>query len=196
MRKLWVIGLLACSLDLVPYRAFGAPCGDLNNDGHRSVADVVLLFRAVLENPDPPNLCGTGTALDCGDINGDRAISISDVVLLFSDVLGVETLFPICTTPPPPLDCLTGTISVSGSITAPETWPTGCTVFLEGQVFVEPGVVLTIQRGVTVKGRKNPSSPPSSLIFLRDSKINAIGTPSQPIVMTSDQAPGTRAAGD
>lgn len=31
-------------------RAHAAVCGDLNGNGSRSTADVVLLFRAVLEN--------------------------------------------------------------------------------------------------------------------------------------------------
>lgn len=39
-------------------RAHAAVCGDLNGNGSRSTADVVLLFRAVLENPDPSPLCG------------------------------------------------------------------------------------------------------------------------------------------
>ena len=51
-------------------RAHAAVCGDLNGNGSRSTADVVLLFRAVLENPDPSPLCGGSGAGDCGDING------------------------------------------------------------------------------------------------------------------------------
>jgi hypothetical protein len=56
---------------------------------------------------------------------------------------------------------------------------------------------LTIESGTTVKGKKSPVRPaPSTLIFRRDSKINAVGTSAQPIVMTSDQPAGSRAPGD
>lgn len=177
--------------------ALGALCGDLNNSGGRNVADVVLLFRAVLENPDPSPLCGGAGALDCGDINDDGNISVNDVVVLFSNVLGNETLYPVCTGPGTTISCPGGTATVSGSITTNQVWPSSCTVLLDGTVFVEPGVVVTIQPGTVIKGKKNPSNPPpSALIFRRDSKINAAGTASQPIVFTSDQPAGSRAAGD
>jgi hypothetical protein len=76
--------------------AHAAVCGDLNGNGSRSTADVVLLFRAVLENPDPTPLCGGAGVNDCGDINASASISTADVVILFSSVLGNETLFPLC----------------------------------------------------------------------------------------------------
>jgi hypothetical protein len=177
--------------------ASAATCGDLNNSGGRSVADVVLLFRAVLENPDPPNLCGTGNALDCGDINADGNISVADVVILFSSVLGNETLFPLCTGQGNVIPCPGGTATISGgSITSNQVWQTGCTYIIDGQTFVQPNVVLTIQPGTIVKGKSSPANPPSFLAFLRDSKINAQGTQAQPIIMTSDQPVGSRLPGD
>src|SRR5690606_36595492 len=130
-------------------RANAAVCGDLNGNGSRATADVVLLFRAVLENPDPSPLCGGAGALDCGDINADGGISTADVVILFSSVLGNETLFPPCTG--------AGTTrasgsSISGTIAANETWD-ACTYTLDSIVFVEPGTVLTIRAGATIEGK-------------------------------------------
>lgn len=177
--------------------ALAALCGDLNANGSRNVADVVLLFRAVLENPDPSPLCGGAGALDCGDTNADTNISVNDVVILFSSVLGNETLYPLCTGPGNVIACPGGTATVSGLISANQVWPSSCTILIDGTVFVEPGVVLTIQPGTTIKGKKNPSNPPpSALIFRRDSKINAVGSAAAPIVFTSDQSPGSRLPGD
>ena len=177
--------------------AAAAICGDLNNNGGRNVADVVLLFRTVLETPDPSPLCGGAGAIDCGDINADSNVTVNDVVILFSSVLGNETLYPLCTGPGNVISCPGGSATVSGTITTNQIWPSSCTILLDGTVFVEPGVVLTIQPGTTIKGKKNPSNPPpSALVFRRDSKINAVGTAVAPIVFTSDQAAGSRIPGD
>jgi hypothetical protein len=198
--KRTAIALLAmASVGAASATAGAAICGDLNNNGSRNVADVVLLFRAVLENPDPSPLCGGAGALDCGDVLKDGAISVNDVVVLFSSVLGNETLFNLCEGPGPDIACPGGTTTISSlnGVTSNQTWPAGCTVLLDGPVFVQSGVVLTIKAGAVVKGMKNPTTtPPSALIFRRDSKINAVGTAASPIVFTSDQAPGSRFAGD
>src|SRR5262245_57358356 len=170
------IGLAATfAVASVAPQALAATCGDLNNSGGRTVADVVLLFRAVLENPDPPNLCGGAGAADCGDINDDGSISVGDVVILFNSVLGNETLFPLCVGTGTDIQCPGGTATITGNINANERWLTGCTYILDGQVFVQPNVVLTIQQGVTVLGNSAPANPPSFLAFLRDAKINAVG---------------------
>lgn len=189
---------LAAALAIGSYAptAHASTCGDLNNSGGRSVADVVLLFRAVLENPDPANLCGGAGASQCGDVNADGSISVADVVILFSSVLGNETLFPLCTGTGTDVSCPGGTATITGSINSNQRWLTGCKYILDGQVFVQPNVVLTIQPGVTVVGKSSPANPPSFLAFLRDSKINAQGTQAQPIIMTSDQPVGSRLPGD
>ena len=96
--------------------AAAAICGDLNNNGGRNVADVVLLFRTVLENPDPSPLCGGAGATDCGDINADGNVTVNDVVILFSSVLGNETLYPLCTGPGNVISCPGGSATVSGTI--------------------------------------------------------------------------------
>ena len=56
--------------------------------------------------------------------------------------------------------------------------------------------VLTIRAGAHIEGRKNPTESPAALIFLPDSKINAVGTAGSPIVFTSDQPEGSKLAGD
>lgn len=172
--------------------AHAAICGDLNGNGSRSTADVVLLFRAVLENPDPAPLCGGAGAADCGDINADGSISTADVVILFSSVLGNETLFPLCQGAGNTRPCGS---TISGTISANERWD-ACTYTLDGIVFVEPNVVLTITAGATILGDSTPTSDTTSaLVFRRDSKINAPGTSANPIVFTCDLPSGSKFPG-
>lgn len=177
--------------------ARAAACGDLTDADGVGVGDVVLLFRAVLEEPDPTPLCGGMGALDCGDVNADGSISISDVVILFNSVLGNETLYPLCVSEGPTIACPGGEATIAANITSNQVWPAGCDIKLDGTIFVEPGVVLKIDAGATVFGKKFPNNPPpTALVFRRDSKINAVGTPTMPITFTSDQLAGSRAPGD
>jgi hypothetical protein len=173
-------------------RANAAVCGDLNGNGSRSTADVVLLFRAVLENPDPAPLCGGAGASDCGDINADGGVSTADVVILFSSVLGNETLFPLCTGVGQDIACGS---TISGSIASNKRM-LECEYTLDGIVFVEPNAVLTITAGATIKGKSSPSNDPvSALVFRRDSKVNAPGTAAKPIIFTCDLGAGSRFPG-
>ncbi|MBK7442683.1 MAG: T9SS type A sorting domain-containing protein [Bacteroidetes bacterium] len=64
---------------------------------------------------------------------------------------------------------------------------------LNGFVYVEDGAILNIQAGTIIRGDKDTKG---SLIITRGSKINATGTPDQPIVFTSNQAEGARNYGD
>ncbi len=95
------------------------------------------------------------------------------------------------------VNCDSGSVMVSENVSSNQTWPANCDIFLNGTIFVNPGVTLSIQAGATIYGMKNPTNPPpSALVFRRDSQINAIGTPQQPIVFSSDQPAGSRAPGD
>jgi hypothetical protein len=84
-------------------------------------------------------------------------------------------------------------IVVTGQIEGTENWTNGFYYVLRGAVFVPDGGVLNIQAGTTVIGE---AGSVGTLIVLQGGKLNAIGTKEQPIVFTSDQAPGTRARGD
>jgi hypothetical protein len=64
---------------------------------------------------------------------------------------------------------------------------------LRGAVFVAAGGVLNIQAGTTVAGEL---ATLGTLIVERGGRLNALGTASQPVVMTSDQAVGNRNRGD
>lgn len=64
---------------------------------------------------------------------------------------------------------------------------------LRGQVFVRNGQTLTIQPGTIVFGEK---STKGTLLIDRGAKIMAEGTATNPIIFTSNQAPGDRDKGD
>jgi hypothetical protein len=84
-----------------------------------------------------------------------------------------------------------GSLSVEADITADTTWTTGSTYTLRKHIFVKDGATLTIQPGVKVQGLLG-----SSLVVTSTGKIAAEGTATQPIVFTSAQPEGYRAAGD
>jgi hypothetical protein len=84
-------------------------------------------------------------------------------------------------------------VRVSGSITSNTTWTSANTYLLQGAVFVRAGATLTIQAGTRVVGEK---SSLGTLVIDRGARIDAQGTGTNPIVMTSDRNPGSRARGD
>lgn len=74
--------------------------------------------------------------------------------------------------------------TLTGDISANTTLAKGNTYFLKGGVHVVGGAVLTIQEGVTVKSDPNDNST-AYLLVDPNSKIEAVGTASAPIVFTS-----------
>ena len=59
--------------------------GDLNGDGHTTIADVTILISLVLKGE------ATATTHPAGDLNGDGYVTIADVTTLISRVLKGET---------------------------------------------------------------------------------------------------------
>jgi hypothetical protein len=86
------------------------------------------------------------------------------------------------------------TVTITSNITTNTTWTSGNVYLLQGQIYVKTGATLTIQPGTIIMGDKAVAG--SGLFITKGSKINAQGTASQPIVFTSNQAPGSRALGD
>lgn len=84
-------------------------------------------------------------------------------------------------------------IVVTGEVAGTETWTAGNYYVLRGAVFVRSGATLNIAAGTTVVGE---SGSVGTLIVERGGRLMAIGTPTAPIVFTSDQAVGTRGRGD
>ncbi|MCC3159937.1 T9SS type A sorting domain-containing protein [Hymenobacter sp. 15J16-1T3B] len=81
----------------------------------------------------------------------------------------------------------------ASTITTNTTWTNDKIYVLDGFVYVDNGATLTIQPGTIIKGNL---ATKGSLIIRRGAKIDARGTAAQPIVFTSNQPAGQRAAGD
>jgi hypothetical protein len=83
------------------------------------------------------------------------------------------------------------TITISSDITTSTTWTNNNVYVLTGGFrYVTNNSTLTIQAGTIVKGVA------SSLVITRGSKIMAVGTPTMPIIFTSNQPAGSRLAAD
>ena len=85
------------------------------------------------------------------------------------------------------------TVTVTSNITANTTWSVGQTILITTPIYVKNNSVLTIQPGVVIRGQKNTTA---SLIVTKGSQLIANGTPTAPIVFTTDQPVGLRGVGD
>ena len=86
-------------------------------------------------------------------------------------------------------------ITLSGDITSNMTLSAANVYKLNGCVTVKSGVTLTIPAGTVLQGIKTTGAQ-AFLIVERNGKIVANGTPTNPIIFTSDQPVGARAPGD
>jgi hypothetical protein len=81
------------------------------------------------------------------------------------------------------------TLNLGDDVTTDTTWTSDNVYFLTGPVFVTGGATLTIQPGTVVRGQAgnwDVLDPPGALIVSRGSKIRAVGTKTQPIIMTCE----------
>jgi hypothetical protein len=76
-------------------------------------------------------------------------------------------------------------IPVEGNITADVTWESGNVYVLTTRVTVTPGVTLTIEPGVVVKGQAGTGANASALLIARGATLIADGTSNAPIIMSS-----------
>ncbi len=86
------------------------------------------------------------------------------------------------------------TTTVSSDITSNTTWTSGQTYLLTAPIYITNNSILTIQPGCVILGDKSGAG--AALIVTKGSQLIANGTVSQPIVFTSNQAPGLRNPGD
>ncbi len=110
-----------------------------------------------------------------GDIDGDGVPNGEDNDPLDPDVGGGDGNGDNNTQP----------IPKTGAITSNETWTSDNIYVLNQKVVVQDGVTLTIEPGTIVKGSTGSGSLASALIVARGGKIEAVGTPDQPIIFTS-----------
>jgi hypothetical protein len=179
--------------------AHAAICGDLNNNGSVNTGDATLLLQAIAgTHSNPASLCGGMGALQCGDLNASGSLSVADGVILLRVLNELPTLFPPCTGTGNPFACgatVSGNITTNRLVQKCAGCEQSCSIIVDGTTFVTAGVTLSFEAGATVCGKKGAATP-STLVFLRDAKINAPGTPCNPIIMTSDQPEGSKLIGD
>jgi hypothetical protein len=89
---------------------------------------------------------------------------------------------------------VTSVQTLSGDITADRTLTRDTQWNLQGIVFVKNNAVLTVEPGTFIIGQPG-SQPPSALVVTRNGTIEAHGTRSRPIIMTSSQNFGQRQRG-
>jgi len=119
-----------------------------------------------------------------------KKIFLNSAVVLFSALVTVTS----CTTKADPDPAPTSTskeVIIKTDITGTRKLVKDSTYVLEGNIFVSG--TINIQAGTIIKGDKLTKG---TLIIVQGGKINAIGTPTEPIVFTSRMAAGLRAAGD
>lgn len=88
----------------------------------------------------------------------------------------------------------TPNVTITGNISQNTTWTSNNTYLLSGLVYVDSGVILTIQPGTIIRGNSSISN--SSLLVKKGGKLIAQGTSSNPIVFTSNNSVGNRTIGD
>lgn len=80
---------------------------------------------------------------------------------------------------------ITPTTYSSGEISEDVTWTSDNVYVLDGRVVVPNGVTLTIEAGTVIKAEGGQEADASCLLVARGGKLMAMGTASQPIIMTS-----------
>lgn len=169
------------------------------------IVDTTVDLNGVLLS-DLQSIAGTSIGGSSGKVFFDVDAGNGNVFGLFSQSIGTfaaaQRLPAVSSIPAgkslgPVLECPGGTATISGNIDSSIQWPSSCEIFLDGTIFVNDGVTLSIQAGTTIKGKRFPDNPPpTALVFRTGAKINAVGTADNPIVFTSDQPAGSRAPGD
>lgn len=166
-------------------RALGLKLQQANRDG------VLLNKRPGGSSPSPaitnPDIAETLNQHKPNQSQRQSRRAISAWLTLAVAMLGIIGYFGY----QPVHEALAGRHVVKGSLTGTHTWTAKSTWILEGIVYVEAGSSLTIEPGTRIEGR-----PGSALVVTRDATLFARGQENAPIVFTSNQASGTRTAGD
>ncbi|MEO0571448.1 MAG: hypothetical protein AAF039_07055 [Bacteroidota bacterium] len=76
-------------------------------------------------------------------------------------------------------------VNVDDNITSDVTWTASNIYRLNGRIAVEAGATLTIEAGTIIKGAPGQGSNATALLVARGATIEAVGTSTAPIIMTS-----------
>lgn len=176
-------------------RALGEQLEKANRDGallhRRAERSSATATQKIVANPDiletlhpSPNAARKNGTLGNAGIKKYSKAFFASLIAASLAVMGYFTYYPIA-------NLLSGEQVVKGSLFGNQVWDAGSTWILDGIVYVEAGATLTIEPGTRVEGR-----PGSALVVTREGQIYSRGQQDAPIVFTSNQAEGTRTAGD
>ncbi len=168
--------------------------GDANHDKQVNIADGIYILNDLFSATGVPPLCQ-----DAADLNDDGQINIADPVFVFNFLFGTggapAAPYPVFEADPT-IDDEFGCLEVeeiTGDITEDVTLTADKAYRLVSAVVVKDGATLNIEAGTTVLG---DSASNGLLVIERGGKLNAIGTPTHPVVFTSDKPVGERGRGD
>ena len=125
--------------------------------------------------------------------NGSRGIDILDAAAIGNEAVGNNQTI-VCDLIPGREPVPTTIVTLAGSQATSRLLTRDTLYRIDGIYRVTGGATLTIQAGTRLEGRfTSTSGTPSALYIERDGRIDAQGTPLQPIVFTCDQTPKFRA---
>lgn len=188
---LYVINVLVGNAEIIVGTDGTGPNGD--RDG------------VVAANVQPFNLPGLGEATDAlaPGVEADgssRLIALDDALAIINDFVGNNQPVVGEVIPGRPLVPVSNRVLVGDplvgttNITTNTTWTKNNIYELINEVVVTGGATLTIEAGTLIEGRRGSivggvSTDGSALFIARDGKINAVGTPLEPIVFTCVGSP-------
>lgn len=167
--------------------------GDANHDRALGVSDAVFTLAFLLAGgPSPP-------CRDAADFNDSGFLGLADAVgtleWLFSGGPPPAAPYPVFEADPTgdDLDCLGPPVVLEGDITEDLTLTRGSVYLLRSGVFVREPATVRIEAGTTLLGESRTSA---ILVLERGARLEAVGTPTHPVVFTSDRPVGSRRRGD
>lgn len=176
--------------------------GDSNHDGSIDISDgIATLGWLFLGSVAPP-------CRDAADINDSGEVDIADAIYTFNFLFlgGAPPAAPYPGFEADPTDDALGcleVVDVAGDIAVDTTWTNDKAWRMVDTVLVKAGATLTIEEGTTViggvglpEGKKpilitepgGPGNPSARLV--------AVGTPTRPVVFTTENKVGQREIGD
>ena len=162
----------------------------IGTDGTGSTGDRDAVVAGNVFPVNGTGLGESGDALAPGvEANGTRVLSLGDGLAIINESVGNNQDVVGEVIPGRPASPATNRVTVTGNITTNTTWTKNNIYELVDEVIVSGGATLTIEAGTLVEGRQGTfsggvSSDGSALFIARDGKINAVGTPLEPIVFT------------
>ena len=164
--------------------------GNVNRDGAIDLSDSIAILGYLFLG-DAAVKC-----LDAADVDASNGLDIADVIRLLNFLFldGNPPAFPF-----PRIDgnssdggglgCFGPCSEVTGDVTVDTRWTADKCYQLQGPVIVRAPATLHIEPGVTVLAA---SAMSSILIISRGARLEADGSPTLPIIFTSDQPVGNR----